>query len=486
MSIVQNMVIVGSGGETPYATLNVNLENGTAATTVTATDGTTTVQLQPTKGVLPEGYTQLEYIESTGTQYIDTGVVAANNNSFSGKFYATNISPLGNNSGAYLFGTYNYYDGNNNRQNFRYNLGTQSVAGWSNAYTRLSTAVVGLHTFTASSSAFTIDGETVYTPTETTFNAPKNISMFAVNGTNGVEGHTSFRYINLIIKTNGTEVRNFIPAKRNSDDAVGMYDSANGVFYANDGTGEFVPGAAATWTVNLPNAGMWTITATDGAHSKSQGVVVDYSDVYTADIRIPDVPDGYTQVEYIQGNSSDTGASQIDTGLKAVSNNRFTGTFSMVNATAATTTADIVGISSSSTYIRLRLGTATSSAFTYYSNTSISYYTSGFGAKDTNKHTYDARGNSITFDGTAYTISGGTRVTNNTSYNFLIILMPSTVSANNARRHYEFAMYDTTDSTLICRMYPAIRQSDSAIGMYDVVRNAFYAATGSPTAGPAL
>ena len=29
----------------------------------------------PSWGALPSGYTQLEYIESTGTQYIDTGIV---------------------------------------------------------------------------------------------------------------------------------------------------------------------------------------------------------------------------------------------------------------------------------------------------------------------------------------------------------------------------------------------------------------------------
>lgn len=54
------------------------------------------------------------------------------------------------------------------------------------------------------------------------------------------------------IADNDTLVRNFIPAKRNSDNAIGMYDTVTGTFYTNSGTGDFVAGAAiANKTINL-------------------------------------------------------------------------------------------------------------------------------------------------------------------------------------------------------------------------------------------
>ena len=42
---------------------------------------------------------------------------------------------------------------------------------------------------------------------------------------------------------NDALVRNLIPCYRKTDNAVGMYDTVNGVFYTNQGTGEFLKGA---------------------------------------------------------------------------------------------------------------------------------------------------------------------------------------------------------------------------------------------------
>ena len=41
---------------------------------------------------------------------------------------------------------------------------------------------------------------------------------------------------------NLTLVRDFIPAKRNSDNVIGLYDKLNNKFYINSGTGTFLPG----------------------------------------------------------------------------------------------------------------------------------------------------------------------------------------------------------------------------------------------------
>ena len=59
-----------SGGMTASIIVNGLSENDT----VTASNGSKTKNAVWTNNVpLPEGYTQVEYIQSTGTQYIDTG-----------------------------------------------------------------------------------------------------------------------------------------------------------------------------------------------------------------------------------------------------------------------------------------------------------------------------------------------------------------------------------------------------------------------------
>lgn len=48
------------------------------------------------------------------------------------------------------------------------------------------------------------------------------------------------------IYDNGTLIRNFIPAKRNSDNVLGLYDIVNSKFYTNAGTGTFIAGPEKT------------------------------------------------------------------------------------------------------------------------------------------------------------------------------------------------------------------------------------------------
>ena len=40
----------------------------------------------------------------------------------------------------------------------------------------------------------------------------------------------------------GTPIRNFVPCYRKSDNVIGLYDTVEGVFYTNAGTGSFTKG----------------------------------------------------------------------------------------------------------------------------------------------------------------------------------------------------------------------------------------------------
>ena len=76
---------------------------------------------------LPSGYTEVEYLESTGTQYIDTGV---DNNTNSIKLYTTIQVTVPASASAYALGYYT----NNQGQFFLYRSGTVWQWAWRCSY----------------------------------------------------------------------------------------------------------------------------------------------------------------------------------------------------------------------------------------------------------------------------------------------------------------------------------------------------------------
>lgn len=197
--------------------------------------------------ILPEGYTQLDYIESTGTQYIDTGVNADNNLRVVLDMQYTDIT-VGNNTN---IGVIYKIDGTTTYK--RYHLLVQStsykfyVGG---GQKELSSADTNRHTFDfdVPNQSIKVDS-TEYTIGQQNFDCELNFWLFGRNSNvsylifcSSVKLYRSKMYYN------GVLVRDFIPCK-NSSNVVGLYDLVNNVFYDNDGTGDFTAGN----TVSIPN-----------------------------------------------------------------------------------------------------------------------------------------------------------------------------------------------------------------------------------------
>jgi hypothetical protein len=80
-----------------------------------------------------------------------------------------------------------------------------------------------------------------------TISIPINAYIFNMNGNPpGNYEKLKGKVFYCKIYENNILVRNFIPAKRDSDNAIGMYDLVNNVFYTNSGTGTFVTGNIIT------------------------------------------------------------------------------------------------------------------------------------------------------------------------------------------------------------------------------------------------
>ena len=174
---------------------------------------------------LPSGYTQLEYLESTGTQYIDTGDNATTNMSFEISFSDTILSQ----EGSQLIGTGNI------------GVALYRLLGW---VCRLPNTLF-YYSLTNSDAVTDI---LYITPTSITSQNYQS-SWIQRSDRNQPNNSNVLIFSNVIGKLFYAKIwegdmltHNFIPAQRNSDNEIGMYDLVSNTFFTNAGTGEFIAG----------------------------------------------------------------------------------------------------------------------------------------------------------------------------------------------------------------------------------------------------
>ncbi|MCQ2581954.1 MAG: hypothetical protein MJ170_03160 [Alphaproteobacteria bacterium] len=194
-------------------------------------------------------YTPLEYIESTGTQHIDTGYnLDTNNLTIKTRIKETESTSseadiCGNQDNT----TNRFVSGLYQNGAFAYNRSSDD----SNA-----NATISFVRTNDNEIEFVYDGnnQTKYIivngakGSEALFSAniyPSNstIQIFQA-GSDRYHIKCQMKYLQLIVDS--TLVRNFIPAKRNSDGAVGMYDTVTDKFYGNSGSGSFIAGPVSS------------------------------------------------------------------------------------------------------------------------------------------------------------------------------------------------------------------------------------------------
>ena len=200
---------------------------------------------------IPSGYTELEYIEANGTQYIDTGFVPNNNSRMVIDYEAdlankAMIAEAQDYANGVAFGI-NQNSSNVDTAMLIYN--GSSGSGFARILkTDIYGAGTGRYTVDINKQAVTItasNGSIVNkTITSVTYSCPYSVYLFANNreGTTILNGRSKMYSCKLY--DNGTLVRNFVPVQRNSDGEFGLFDKVNQVFYTNDGTGDFTPGPA--------------------------------------------------------------------------------------------------------------------------------------------------------------------------------------------------------------------------------------------------
>lgn len=185
---------------------------------------------------LPSGYKRLEYIQSSGTQWIDTGFKPNQNTRIK-----MDCNVIGFNSGdAFLFGA-RIASGNTAFCLAADDANTRWFALYGNAVQNPTGTCTGKHSIDFNQNVLTLDGKN-FTFEKTTFQSSYNLLLFATITNGNVDSQRGKMAIySCQIYDNVTLIRDYIPCQTTSGE-IGLWDDVNSVFYGNAGTGTFTAG----------------------------------------------------------------------------------------------------------------------------------------------------------------------------------------------------------------------------------------------------
>lgn len=382
---------------------------------------------------LPEGYTEVQYIQSSGTQYVDTGVNSKKTSGFSVDFQivALNSGPSAV-IGAFTWGGY--------INAFWALSGAWSSESGKDVRKTFGTADTTRHTVSQNVDAgvCVFDGETKFTGLTFFDNIARTFRIGCLNGGDSYPtyGLSSLRVFSCQLYDNGNLIRDFIPCVDPTGNA-GLYDLVDGKFYGNAGTSVFLAGP--------PRATL---------------------------------PEGYTQLEYIQSS----GAQYVDTGVRQDQNSRVIVDFQLIS-----------GPSSNYAWIFEGRDTGPKNRHSVYANKTTGNWHGGYGSASQNTNIpYDLSAR-ITADFNKNVLKIGN--TSTTFAQEVFQSLTSTVlfgrsTGGTIDNYAQAKLFGCRffDADTLLRDFIPCENAGGAVGLYDLVNEKFYgnAGTGSFTAGPVV
>ena len=458
-----------------------------------------------------QGYELLVYLESSGTQYIDTGVVYANDTKLEQRFCVVDFS------GAMVqMGALDQISSKYNR--FHWGVGGESTLRY---IKWVGIGDGGLATLPAGDDGWVnamLDAKGVSYDE----GVHSTIGLFARNF-GGTFTCGKFRVgITRIWKGNDL-VRLLVPARRKADSVLGLYDYCEPKFYVNEGTGEFTAGPAlkmleisqklpdSQQSIDLPfeacplpvvKEGMTGRTLTKDVdytvawkNNTRYGVgtcivsgIGDYSNAVPASAEFfiapqAKLPKGFKRLFYLEATGT---VHYVDTDIHPTANTRLTA----LAQTTANANTYFVGILDTPQWRRFHLAAK-------WMITQKMYLAGGVGVTETqttiddrlllddgwNKMTMDAANKTLSVnDGTTYTLlTGGALPTESTLRIFGRMSNSSEHNTANPVRIADVVVYESGEKTH--EFIPCRRKSDGVLGLYDVVGRQFLVNSGSAEGG---
>ena len=194
---------------------------------------------------LPSGYKRLEYIKSSGTQYIDTAFVPNQDTTVEVTFETTQSYDCG------IAATDMAWASND------FGIWGNCVAYGTQTYSNVVFYGIGKVTARLDRNKLYKNGELIWTASAATFSCPSNLTLMALNRNGTIQEKTAGNWYSSKIYDNGVLIRDYIPCQTTTGE-IGLWDDVNSVFYGNAGTGTFTAGpvvASPSIFVNID--GIW-------------------------------------------------------------------------------------------------------------------------------------------------------------------------------------------------------------------------------------
>lgn len=192
-------------------------------------------------------YQEVEYIASSGTQYIYTGYKPGPNTGVEVTYQFTDLTVQqrvfgvqGLDSVSASF-TYVFYINGSSKWAYGFKNGT---GNWISTNVAVNTNN-HLLKFNVNNGYFSLDNgtNTAIKSSTRTKTALAPMTIFAnTNEVGNVVNRSKLKIYDFKIYENGNLVKAFVPCYRKNDNTAGLYDLVNDEFYANAGTGDFVVG----------------------------------------------------------------------------------------------------------------------------------------------------------------------------------------------------------------------------------------------------
>ena len=387
--------------------------------------------------ILPKEYQKVEYIQSTGTQYLNTGISCAGgirciyNATYQNRGYlcgAHNTAEPYGRCGANTTGNvWQFGYGETCPGIGVFSLNTNYDVEYKTTYLDAYLKVKG-GSYSSWSTLSAANGQTV-----STLNALVFTQQYAL--THGEALTRAQLYSLKIYNSNDELVGDFVPCYRKSDGEIGLYNLINDSFLTNQGTGAFLKGR----------------------------------DVVT-------LPDGYQEVEYIRNSGTVRYGAYIDTGIKPNANIEISIDFKDPDK------INYGNYFGSDGALRFqRQGTANTYTY-YFGNSNLSANLGSF--DDEIKLTFNKNGIYNEAGGKLSSAPAGSNFT--TNFNICIFAGYYAGSLDNTGSMYLYNFKIRDNGELIRNFIPCYRKSDNVIGLYDVVNKTFYINAGSDgfTKGP--
>jgi len=226
---------------------------------------------------LPSGYKQVEYIESSGSQYIDTNFSYSSNAKI-----ICDLTPVSTITTAQAVATWNntglyyQYSSSNKWLQFNFNSGDKRVTGCD--------INISYHTEgNYADSSFVVTGKTATSVSDS--NSASGTLYLFKRSDNVLPASVKMELLQVYKST--TLSLDLVPCLNTTTNKYGMYDMVSNTFFGNSGTGDFSAGYEVSQYIDVP----YTIVATsqDQTKTKTVSVVVDEVALFPVEISYGDV-----------------------------------------------------------------------------------------------------------------------------------------------------------------------------------------------------